>query len=58
MTIKQARKLLGNKSLDQSDSEIQEMINTGQLLADLIIDQYLKMTPQERKDWHSKYKDS
>ena len=56
MTIKQAPKLLGKKSQNQSDDEIQKSINTGKLLANLIIDMYLKMTTQERKKWHEEHK--
>ncbi|MCB9813731.1 MAG: hypothetical protein H6772_04990 [Pseudomonadales bacterium] len=56
MTIKQARRILGKQSQDQSDDEVQESIDSGKVLADIIIDQYFKMSPQERKDWHKKHK--
>lgn len=52
MTIKEARTLLGKDENAISDEELQRDIDTARTLADIVIDKYLEMTPEERKKWH------
>lgn len=49
LTIKEARDLLGKKGSKYSDSELEEIINLFSLLADLIIDQYLKQREMDKE---------
>lgn len=53
MDIKSARKILGETAEKMTDEEIQETINTGNLLSDICIDLYLKMSPSERKKYEN-----
>jgi len=56
MNIKKARNLLGKQSSKYSDEEVGETIETMTMLANIIIDKYLEMTPEERKKWHEEHK--
>lgn len=47
MDITKARKHLGKEASKYSDEEIQETINNFSVLADVIIDQVVSMTPEE-----------
>jgi hypothetical protein len=49
MDIKKARKILGKDGDGQTDEQIQEMINTAQLLAEISIDTILKMSERKRQ---------
>ena len=49
MDIKEARELIGDENTKYTDAEIQNMIETARLFADIAIDMFLKMTPEERK---------
>jgi len=49
MDIKEARELIGDENTQYNDSEIQNMIETARLFADIAIDRFYKMTPEERK---------
>jgi len=56
MTIQRARKLLGKKGEKMSDNEIIAVENQLRVLADIVIDQVLAMTPEERKALDDKIK--
>jgi len=49
MTIQRAREILGEKYAKRTDEEIQQIVNTLEVLANISIDTVLKMTPEERK---------
>jgi len=49
VTIKKARRILGKEVSGKTDEEVQEMINTVSLFADLALDVFYKMSPEERK---------
>jgi len=49
MTIKKARGILGKEAKGKTDEEVQEMIDTVSLFADLALDVFYKMSPEERK---------
>lgn len=51
MDIQKARKLLGKKDKNLTDEQVLEFIHTGEVLADVILDMWLKMTPEEKKKW-------
>lgn len=53
--ITKARKILGKSADELSDEQINELHDTATLFADLIIDMYLEMTPEERKKWHEEH---
>lgn len=56
MDIKKARELIGKTNTQYTDEQIQEMTDTMQTLADIIIDEFLKMSPEERKKFAKKKK--
>lgn len=49
MDIKEARELIGDKNTQYTDTEILKMIETARFFADIAIDKFSKMTPEERK---------
>ena len=51
MDVKKARKLLGKAGKDMTDEEIIDCENRMTMLADLIIDRFLELTPEERKKY-------
>lgn len=53
MTLKEARKLMEKDGEKYTDEELEKSIETMQILANVIIDSFLKLTPKER----AKYKD-
>lgn len=59
MDIHKARELIGETNIEYTDEQIQEMTSTMETLADIIIDEFLKMSPEERKKFaKEKNKDS
>ena len=59
MDIKKARELIGETNTQYTDEQVQEMTDTMETLADIIIDEFLKMPPEERKKFaKEKNKDS
>ncbi len=48
-SIKKAREILGQEYATKTDEEIQKILDTLQLLADIAIDTFVKMTPEQRK---------
>ncbi|MFZ2992683.1 MAG: hypothetical protein WA061_03105 [Microgenomates group bacterium] len=54
MDIVSARKILGKTAEKMSDSEIQETIDTGNLLSDLILDMWLKLPKKEKDKFRNK----
>lgn len=52
MTIEKARKILGKKAEKMTDEEVSRLINTLRTLADIAIDQVIKMTPEELKEYN------
>jgi len=49
MTIKKAREILGEEYANKSNEEIQQIIDSLTTLADIAIDTFVKMTPEQRK---------
>ena len=56
MTIERARELLGNDEEKYSDDQIREIIINLETLADIAIETFKKLTPEERKKWLKKPK--
>lgn len=56
MTIQRAREILGKDATGMSDEEIISLISTGELFADMAINQFLKLTPKEREKFKRKDK--
>jgi len=54
MTIQRARALLGEKYAHHTDDEIQEILNTLSVIADIATDSLVKMTPEQRKAFKKK----
>lgn len=54
MDIKQARKLLGKSGVGQTNEQIQGYIDTAKLLSEIASEQFIKMTPEERKKYSKK----
>jgi hypothetical protein len=49
MDIKKARELIGETNTKYNDEQILQINDSLTTLADIIIDKFLKMTPEERK---------
>lgn len=49
MDIQKARELIGETNTKYNDEQIIQMVDTLETLSDIIIDKFLKMTPEERK---------
>ena len=49
MDVPTARKTLGKIADRYTDREVQEIINTLEILADVCIDQFFATTPEEQK---------
>lgn len=56
MNIEEAKKILKGDIANKTDEEIQQTINTAQLLAEIAIDTFMKMTPEERNKFVQKSK--
>ena len=56
MDIKKARELLGKKGEKMTDEEIMDVESRLKILANIIIDKVIAMTPQERKALDKKLK--
>ena len=54
--IRRARELLGKKGEKMSDEEIIKVENQLRVLADIVIDKVIAMTPEERKALDKKIK--
>lgn len=54
MNIQKARKVLGKEGKNLTDEQISEEINTATVLADIFLDMWFEMTPEERKAYKSK----
>lgn len=54
MDIQKIRKILGKEAGKYTDKELLDTENEMRVLADLIIDMILKMTPEERKELNRK----
>jgi len=48
MTIKEVRKILGDEATNMTDEQVQELIDSITALADIVIDHYLSLPPEER----------
>lgn len=48
MTIKEAREILGEDSAHMTDKQMQELIDSMTALADIVIDAYKNLPPEER----------
>ena len=48
MTIKEAREALGEDAANMNDGQVQELIDSMTALADIVIDLYLSLPPEER----------
>ncbi len=56
MTVKRARELLGDELKTYSDEKVQDMINSLEVLADIAIETFKKLTPEQRREWIKKPK--
>lgn len=54
MDIKKAREIIGETNIQYTNTEILNMIKTARLFADIAIDMFSKMTPEERKKFKHK----
>jgi len=48
MDVKRARKLLGKAGKNLTDEQIEREISTAEFLANIVIDKFLKLSPEER----------
>lgn len=55
ITLEKAKEILGDKSKDMSDKQISQVVETLTKLANIIIDNYMAMTPEQRKEISDKY---
>ena len=55
ITLEKAKDILGDKSKDMSDKQIIQVVETLTKLANIIIDNYMAMTPEQRKEISDKY---
>lgn len=55
ITLERAKEILGDKSKDMSEKQIIQVVETLTKLANIVIDNYLAMTPEQRKDIADKY---
>lgn len=49
MDIQKAREILGKEAIGRTDEEIQKLIDSLTVFADIAIDTFLKMTTKQRK---------
>ncbi|MFA6081212.1 MAG: hypothetical protein WC741_02280 [Patescibacteria group bacterium] len=56
MTIKEARKILGKTAKRMTDEQVEKAIDTTTTLVNILLDQWEKMTPDERSKWETKKK--
>jgi len=54
MDVKKARKLLGKASKDLTDEQIMTEVERLRFFANVIIDKFLKLTPEERAKYAKK----
>ncbi len=54
MTIQKARELVGKEGNKLTDEQIQEYIDSANVLFDIFFDMWFKMTPEERKKFNKK----
>ncbi len=55
ITLEKAKEILGDKSKDMSDKQIIQVVETLTKLANIVIDNYMAMTPEQRKEISDKY---
>jgi uncharacterized protein (DUF1778 family) len=48
MTIKEAREIIGEDAANMTDEQMQELMDSLDALADIVIDLYLSLPPEER----------
>ena len=53
-TIKEARELLGVEAANMTDEQVQQMMDGFDVIAEMIIDLYLSMSPAERAKYKTK----
>lgn len=49
MDIKNAREILGKEAIDKTDEEIEKLIDTLKVFANIAVDTFMEMTPEQRK---------
>ncbi len=54
MTIQRAREILEKDCEKLTDDQVQEYINSADVLSDVALDIWFKMTPEERKKFKGK----
>lgn len=54
MDIQKARKILGEDGNKLTDEQVQEYINTAELLSNIAFDAWNKLSPEEKKKWSKK----
>jgi len=56
ISIDEAREILGKKADSMTDEHVQAVINSLTQLAEIVVDQIVSMTPEERKALNEKIK--
>jgi len=51
MTTNEARKLIADEAKNMSDEQLREMMNALDAIAEMVIDLYLSLPPEERKKY-------
>ena len=54
MDIKEMRRILGKESKNYTDEQLVKMEETMRVVANLAIDQFMKLTPEEKKKYEKK----
>lgn len=57
MTTKDARKILDKEGKKMTDGQVQEYINTAELLTDIFFEMWNKMTLEEKAKFKHKHKE-
>ena len=54
ITVEKARKILGKTGEKMDDEEVQKTIDLLSMLVNEVLDQWKKMTPEEKEKWKTK----
>jgi hypothetical protein len=51
MTIKRAREIIGKDAESMTDEQLQEAMNALDAIAEMLIDNFMKLPPEEQAKW-------
>jgi hypothetical protein len=54
MTIKEVREIYGEEAANMTDEQMQQMMDCCDVIADMVIDLYLSLPPEERAKYSNK----